>query len=132
MKKRRITIEHELRSNSENIIWRFISTPEGLAKWLADDVTQEGATLTFTWGELWSHHEVRTATFLEVVFHEMVRLRWDDEDDPEAYMEFRVGRSDVTNEFMLTITDFAEEDDVEVMRNLWKDNLVRLRMSSGL
>ena len=120
MKKRQITIEHELKSNSENIIWRFISTPEGLSKWLADEVTQEGETMTFTWGELWTHHEIRTATLLEVIFHELVRLRWDDDEDPEAY------------EFMLTITDFAEEEDVEAMRDLWEDNLVRLRRTSGL
>lgn len=132
MKKRQITIEHELKSNSENIIWRFISTPEGLSKWLADEVTQEGETMTFTWGELWSHHEIRTATLLEVVFHELVKLRWDDDEDPEAYMELKVGKSDVTNEFMLTITDFAEEEDVEAMRDLWEDNLVRLRRTSGL
>ncbi len=132
MKKRQVTIEHELKSNSANLIWRVISTPEGLAKWMADEVVQEGQTLSFTWGELWSNHEIRRATLLEATPQKRVRLRWNEDEDPDAYLEFRIDKSDVTNDYILTITDFAEEEDIEVIKGLWNDNLTRLRHSTGL
>lgn len=132
MKKRQVTIEHELKSSSANIIWRIISTPEGLAKWMADEVVQEGKTLSFTWGELWSNHDIRKATLLELTLYKCIRLRWDEDEDPDAYLEFRIDKSDVTNDYMLTITDFAEEEDIDVIKGLWYDNLARLRRSTGL
>ena len=38
MKKKRLNIERELLSSSSSIIWNLISTPEGLSRWIADDV----------------------------------------------------------------------------------------------
>ncbi|WP_262502591.1 START-like domain-containing protein [Hoylesella shahii] len=64
MDKQRLCIERELMSNSAQIIWDLISTDSGLARWVADSVTQDGEQLTFVWGELWSHHEVRKALSL--------------------------------------------------------------------
>ena len=81
MDKQRLCIEHELTSNSTAIIWDLISTDSGLARWMADSVTQEGEQLTFVWGELWSHHEVRTATIVEKVKNQYIKVTWDDEMD---------------------------------------------------
>ena len=64
MKKTKIKIEHELKSNSPNIIWKLISTDTGLAKWIADYVFEVDGILTFRWGEEWSHHETRRARIM--------------------------------------------------------------------
>ena len=56
MEANKISIERELKSKSANIIWSLMSTPEGLAKWFADDVKFSGDVFTFTWGNDWSHH----------------------------------------------------------------------------
>ena len=56
MESNKISIERELRSKSANIIWALMSTPEVLAKWLAEQVTRDGDTLTFTCGNAWRPH----------------------------------------------------------------------------
>ena len=65
MEMLQINIERELNSTSTSIVWNMVSTPEGMARWLADTVTLEGDTLTFTWGSPYDHHEMRKATIIE-------------------------------------------------------------------
>ena len=132
MGKIKIHIEHELKSNSQGIIWPLISTAEGLSHWLADDVREDGNSLTLTWGETWSHHEIRKATITGRVKNNYLRFRWDDEDDPEAYIELKMEKNDLTNDFILSITDYAEPGDEEQLEELWNDDLERLRTTTGL
>ena len=80
MEANKISIERELKSKSANIIWSLMSTPEGLAKWFADDVKFSGDVFTFTWGNDWSHHEVRTAALLEKKDRGYIRLRWSEDE----------------------------------------------------
>lgn len=65
MSMQKISIDRELNSTSATIIWNMVSTPEGMTRWLADSVTQNGDSLTFTWGSPYDHHEKRTATILQ-------------------------------------------------------------------
>lgn len=119
-------------SNSAQIIWDLISTDSGLARWVADNVTQDGEQLTFVWGELWSHHEVRKGTIVEKIKNEYIKISWDDEDGPDNFFELRMDKSHITNDYVLTITDFAWEDEVDSLKTIWNDNLARLRNSSGI
>lgn len=105
MKKEKIVIEQRLNSKSPNIIWNLIGTPEGMGKWLADEIEQENARLTFTWGKVWSNHEIRHA---------------------------RMERNTLTGDFTLHITDFAEEEDVDALQSIWAENMKRLHHTSGL
>ena len=103
-----------------------------MARWIADDVQQNGDTIKFTWGEVWKHHETREAAIIEIERNHRFRIRWADETDEEAYMELRMEHSNITNDYILSITDFALEEDVDTLYDLWDDNLKRLRHSSGL
>lgn len=47
--KNKIRIEYPLNSASGNVIWTAISTPAGLQRWFADDVTKNGKMFTFRW-----------------------------------------------------------------------------------
>ncbi len=132
MRKQKITLERELRSKSANIIWPFLSTPAGLAKWVADSVEQEGDTFSFTWGEIWKHHEVRTATVISDIKNDFIRYVWKDDIDDKAYWELKIVRSDITGDYILIITDFAEDDDIETLYDLWEANLERLHHATGL
>ena len=132
MSKKRIHIEHQLSSKSESIIWNTISTPEGMAKWLADEVEQRGDTLIFTWGLTYSQHEIKQADITRLVRNRYIRLKWHGDEDPEAFLEMRVERSDLTGAYTLTIIDFAQEEDTDSLYDLWADNLKRLHHSTGL
>lgn len=132
MSKQRIHIEKELKCKSNNIIWPLLSTPEGLKKWIADDVTRDGDRVTFTWGELWGSHEIRSAEVREEAKGERIRFVWDDDDDEDAFWELGLEWSDITGDFILIITDFAYEEDMDSIYDIWDQNLEQLHMNTGL
>ena len=131
MKKKKITIEYDLNSKSPNIIWGLISTEGGLGKWIADEVSESKDAFTFTWGDVLSHHEIRRAKILERVRNSHIRMQWEDETDPEAYLELRMLRSEITDGFTLHITDYALPDDVDSLLDIWEQNIDQLHLTSG-
>ena len=78
------------------------------------------------------HYDSRKLDILERTKNSCMRMRWVDEDDPEAYLEMRMEKSDLTGDYMLIITDYADPDDIALLHDIWDDNLERLHHSSGL
>ncbi len=132
MDKYKICIERELRSKSSNLIWSLLSTSEGLGKWFADDVKLKDNTFTFTWGKVWSNHEIRSAVILKKCDYNYIRLRWTDEGYEDAFLEMRMEKSDITGDYILIITDFALDGDTETLKDIWAANLKALRRSTGI
>lgn len=132
MNNKKIIIEHELRSKSPNIIWSLLSSPEGLAKWIADEVVTDGEQYKFTWGDVAGNHEVRLAEILEKKDCDHIRFRWCDEDHENTYWELRMEKSDLTGSYVLIITDFAVDGDADTIEDIWDANLDNLHTSSGL
>ena len=132
MDKQRFNTEYELQSNVESIIWALISTPSGLQKWIADRVEGADRAMTFTWGDPDKEHEQRTANVIQAVRNTLIRFRWDDEVNPEAYWEIRMAKSDLTNDFVLEITDYALPEDIESLQDIWQQNFDELHRNTGL
>ena len=130
---KKLTIEYPLTTQSPNIVWGMISTAEGMQKWLADKVIADGENLTFTWGHPWTDRDTKTSQVLERSKHSYIRMKWDyQEEDPKAFWELRIERSELTGNLNLLITDYADADDIEDLRGIWDDNLDRLHRVSGL
>ena len=131
---RKLTIEYPLSTKSPKIVWDMISNAAGMQKWLADKVTEENETMTFTWGHPWTERDTKQSKILEVEKYDHIRMLWDyHEDTPEAFWEMRIEESDLTGQLSLLITDFAADDDEESdLRGIWDDNLERLHRVSGL
>ncbi|MBP3839090.1 MAG: hypothetical protein ILA04_08200 [Prevotella sp.] len=133
MKKERIQIEHKLHSNSENIIWSLLSTAAGMQKWIADEVNDKSHHMwEFTWGDKQSQHETRNAEILQMQKNDFIRFKWEDETDENAYIELKMNQTELTNDYILTITDHALPEDVNSIESLWGDNLAKLHQSTGL
>lgn len=130
-KKQRLELEYVLRCRSFAVIWNLISTPEGLQRWLADEVTLADDMLSFTWGRTWEEHQVKKARLLSVNKSGRVRFRWDDDEDT-VFVELRIEKSPLTGDFVLHITDFADTDDVDDMRELWDEDLQRMHRNTGV
>ena len=130
---KRLTIEYPLNTKSPNIVWGMISTAEGLQKWLADIVVDNGDSMTFTWGHPWTERDTKKSRILEKERMNYIRMLWDyHEDTPEAYWEMKIIESDLTGMLSLLITDFAADDDEENdLRDLWDANFERLHRVSG-
>lgn len=132
MSKKKVLLEYELRSGSPSIVWPLVSEASGLSRWMADEVEREGKKLVFTWGTSWQSKDVRTATIVEEVKPKRIRFKWDGDEDTQAYCEMKIEKGDITNDCILVITDFAEDGDVDGLRDLWDANMEVLHQVSGL
>ena len=61
---------------------------------------------------------------------EYVRYSWVDGEDGE-FFEFHISKSEISNDTVLTITDFAEPDDIEDQEQLWESQIENLSQRIG-
>lgn len=128
MRKEKIHVEYPLSATSKNIIWNAISTPTGLENWFADKVKAEDKVFLFTWGKT----EVREAEIINIRIFSFIRFRWLDEEDVKTYFEFKMNFNELTGDYSLEITDFAEPDEIEDQKKLWKSQVETLRRTCGM
>lgn len=110
---------------SPTILYRFITTPSCLIRWFCDEVDILGDDYTF----VWNGAEER-AVLVDDIEDERLRFQWDHAPE-EEYLEFRFYKSPVTNETVLEITDFADEDEVDEQKELWENQIKKLRIETG-
>jgi len=125
MKRVKLDLEFIFRA-SPAIIYTFITTSECLVRWYCDEVDITKDTFTFYWS---GSNEV--AYLIDDIEEERVRMKWEDAEDPEEYLEFRMYKSDVTNETVLEITDYCDADEVQEISDLWATQVVELKKECG-
>ncbi len=124
MERVQIDMEFIFRA-SPTILYKFLTTPSTLIRWFCDEVDIQGDTFTFVWS---GSEEV--AELIDDIEDERVRFEWEEADEGE-YLEFRMEKSPVTGETILTITDFCDEDEVADQKQLWETQISQLRTETG-
>lgn len=106
----------------------MISTPSGLSEWFADDVNIKDDIYTF----LWDGSEEQ-ARLIKKKTNSMVRWQWmeDEEEGLDTYFELRYEKDPMTKSVILTLTSFAEPDEVEESRFLWEGQIGQLKRKLG-
>jgi uncharacterized protein YndB with AHSA1/START domain len=112
MSKQLYTLEYPVRC-SPSILYEFLSTPAGLQEWFADHVDEKDSVFYFSWNGSDSRAEV-----LESEPEKFVRFHWMDTPN-EEYFEFGIEKSEVTNQTILVIKDFAEKKEIKDQSMLW-------------
>lgn len=112
MKKQQYTLEYPVRC-SPNILYEFLSTPAGLQEWFADKVDERDQVFSFSWSGSTDKAEV-----LESEENSFIRFHWL-HAPKEEWFEFRIEKSDVTNQTILVINDFAEKKEIKDAGQLW-------------
>ena len=130
--KKRILLEYELNASSPTIVWPLLSEATGLERWIADKVERNGDKLKFTWGTSWQNKDERSATIIKEEKDKLIRFKWDEDEDPKAYCELKIEIGEITNDCVLAVTDFAESDDIDSLKELWDDNMELLHQASGI
>lgn len=128
MKKEKIHIEYPLKATSRNIIWGAISTPTGLENWFANTVTARDKIFSFTWGKT----ETREAEIINIRVNSFIRFHWIDEEESKTYFELKMDYNELTGDYMLEITDFAEADETEDQKGLWDSQIDTLKRTCGM
>lgn len=93
--------------------------------WFADSADIGEDQCIFTWD---GYDDI--AYLVESVEDELVRYRWDYMDD-DQYFEFRITRSEVTGDTILTVADFAEPGDIDDQKLLWEKQIKNLSVQVG-
>ncbi len=124
MKRVKITLEFLFRA-SPTILYQFLTTPSCLIRWFCDEADIQDKVYTF----IWSGTE-EVATLIEDNENERLRFQWEDADENE-YLEFNFSTSPVTNETILEIIDYCDEDEVEDQKQLWESQIQVLRQETG-
>lgn len=123
-KKIMYTLEYPIRC-SPTILFEFLSTPNGMQEWFADSVDQKDDRFYFSW-----NGNVDEAEVVEQYENEYIRYRWD-YYGPDEFFEFRIVQSNITNETILRITDFAEKYELKDQEQLWNSQINNLKYRIG-
>ena len=110
--KQLYTLEYPVRC-SPSILYEFLSTPAGLQEWFADKVDERDSIFLFSWNGSSERAEV-----LESEEEKFVRFHWL-HAPKEEFFEFRIEKSEVTNQTILVIKDFAEKREIKDQSMLW-------------
>ena len=89
--------------------------------------TTNDKTVTFFWGKT----EKRDAEIIAVRAYSFIRFRWLDDENEREYFELKMTNNELTNDFVLEITDFADIDEVGDSRELWESQVDTLRRTCG-
>jgi len=117
--KQLYTLEFLVRC-SPSILYEFLATPAGLQEWFADKVDERDNIFSFAWNGAPDKAEV-----LEKESDKFIRFHWL-HLPKEEYFEFRIEKSEVTNQTILVIKDFAEKKEIKDQSRLWDSQVKEL------
>ena len=112
MAKQLYTLEFPVRC-SPVILYEFLASPAGLQEWFADKVDDRDNVFSFTW-----NGTIERAEVMEKEQDKFIRFHWLT-SPKEEYFEFKIEKSEVTNQTILVIKDFAEKKEIKDQTRLW-------------
>ena len=113
--------------SSPAFLYQYLSTPDGLSEWFADNVNSRSDIFTFIWDD--SEEQAKRIGYKT---NEKIRYKWlNDEDEPGTYFEFRIQVDALTNDVSLMVTDFADEDDIDESKMFWENQISELKHTIG-
>ena len=112
MAKQLYTLEFPVRC-SPVILYEFLASPAGLQEWFADRVDDRDNVFSFTW-----NGTIEKAEVLEKEQDKFIRFHWL-HAPKEEFFEFKIEKSEVTNQTILVIKDFAEKKEIKDQSMLW-------------
>ncbi len=113
MSKQLYTLEFPVRC-SPTILYDFLATPSGLQEWFADKVDERDKIYSFEWDGTEEKAEV-----LNKENEKSIKFHWL-HSEPGEYFEFCIEKSEVTNQTILVIKDFAEKREIVDQSRLWE------------
>ncbi len=115
-KKQLYTLEYPVRC-SPSILYEFLSTPAGLQEWFADKVDEKDNTFIFSWKE-----SSEKAEIVEKEQDKSIRFHWTTSSKNE-FFEFSIDKSEITNQTILVIKDFANKNEIQDQSQLWESQV---------
>jgi uncharacterized protein YndB with AHSA1/START domain len=118
-KKQLFTLEYPVRC-SPGILFEFLSTSSGLQEWFADKVDDQDGVFSFSWSG-----SEETAEVVEQEENKFIRFHWEGAPK-EEYFEFRIEKTEVSNQTIFIIKDFADKKEIKDQSRLWDHQVKEL------
>jgi len=118
-------MEFDMKSTPVLMLWNYISTENGLNQWFADDVKINNKIYSFFWK---GYSQEAQVIGMRKGF--AIKMQWLD-GSSKTYFEMRILTSEMTDHIVLQIVDFAEEDELEESKSLWRSQVDTLRRVIG-
>ncbi len=118
-------MEFDMKATPVAILWDYISTENGLKQWFADNVRISDREYSFMWK---GYSQVARLVGMRKGL--ALKLQWLD-SSPKTYFEMRILTSEMTDNTVLQITDFAQDDEKEESQDLWRSQVDTLRRVIG-
>lgn len=112
--------------SSPAILYNFLTSASSLAQWFCDTCDVNGDVYTFGWDGF-----EENAVLEDADEDKYVKYSWEDSEYPDEFFEFAIYKSEISNDTVLTITDFADADDVEDQKLLWESQIETLSKRIG-
>jgi len=125
MKKEKYNVEFMIHA-SPKMLFNYISTPDGLSEWFADDINFRGDVFEFIW-----YDSPEKARLLKSKQDEYVRFQWEADENTDYYFHIEILVDDLTKDVSLVITDFSEVDELEESKMFWKNKIDELKHVIG-
>lgn len=125
--KKKIELEYLLKT-SVKVFENLIFTPSGLAEWFADDVNVKEDLYTFHWDG-----SDEQAKLLSKKIGYYIKWQWleDQENGLDTFFEISYKVDDMTKALVLSITDYADEEDYDEVKMLWEASVQELKRVLG-
>ena len=125
--KVKFELEYLLKT-SPKVLENMLCTPSGLSEWFADDVNIKEDIFTFFWDG-----SEEKARLLSKKPNSKAKFKWieDEEDGNDCFFEMSFDVDPMTKVVVMTITDFAEEDELEESQMLWEQQIGDLKRILG-
>ncbi|MGL6021907.1 MAG: START-like domain-containing protein [Chitinophagaceae bacterium] len=120
-KKQKYTLEIKIKS-SPLLLYKYISNAADLNAWFADKVEEVNGKFIFEWN---SSTEKEYATLLECEENVFAKYRWIHQSEDE-YFEFRIVSTELSNQTILVIEDFALPNEINDQKLLWEAEVKKL------
>lgn len=125
MAKEKFTLEYDMRSTPVAMLWAYIATANGLKEWFSDDAKMDGKEVVLMWNGV-----EQGLTIVGLRTEKYIRYRWS-EDYDKTYFELKITTSELTGNSVLSVTDFAEPDELQEAKDLWNYQMEALQRQLG-
>ena len=126
MPNKRVSFDQEfIFKASPAILYQFLTYPDILVRWFCDAVDIQDEVYTFEWDGAEEEWEM-----VDDIQEERIKFNIIDADDDE-YIEFRMYKSDITNETILELTAFADDGEIDEERIFWENQIRKLKGACG-
>jgi len=107
---------------SPKLLYKLISTPEGLTRWFAHTTLKGEDLFFFKWPD-----NTQPARLVQKKENEYVIFQWQEDYHKGMFLEMRIRTESGSTGSTLVITDVAEPTDVDLSQRLWNVQVGQLQ-----